>query len=470
METIRRNTEPAFDEDSLLFLLQSKSQLPLKLMDLNEYCLLEILKYLNFTDLLVLSDVNERFRGLVSRQLPLITFNFCELLKFTPAPSILSIALLEKIFQQFGHLITKLKLNAEHFVTTSPFYIDVNRKLLRLIGKYCANGKLRELSLIKFHILHDELVHRQRSIFHNLNKLSLNDCTMENKECMKMIMNNCWKLKILKLSDFRSINDIQHIPFSNLDTLILKNCGRYFEMIPYEILRNQMQLKCFRHVKRLSDPMRIPYEFFIKFMPNVESLSLNWFNRRYTDLLNLPNLRHLQITVEEQSIYAFNEFCAELAVTNKLETLHVKILQFTFGCFIPGYRNLAKALCRFTNLRKLHLEGMSKVNPFLNYLADNLTNLQELHITWNESLETISLVAFVEKLPNLEGIYLLTTPMLNFHQLFNQLIIISHRRQRRRQQHKKRIIVYIADERVDLTQFKADLVCFVHFTGKFLSF
>lgn len=425
--------------------------------DLNEYCLLEILSYLNFTDLLALSEVNDKFRDLVKIQLPKITFDFVAL---TKGGRKLSFLLVEKIFCQFGHLITKLKINAEHIIIPSTFCIDVNQKLLKLIGKFCSNGRLRELTLIKFRVLDDKFVHKYRRIFHNLRQLSLKDCSAESGTCIRNMMDNCWQLKKLKFSNFRDINFVQAIPHCQLETLILKNCGRHCEMISYQMLKNQSQLKCFKQNKKLSDPMRIPYEMFIKFIPNIESLSVNWFNRHFIQILELPNLREFQITVEEQSIYAFNEFCFKLARTNQLEALHVKIQQFTHAGYMSSYKTLAKVMGKFSNLRYLHLDGMSKLNPFLNYVADELTTLKELHISFNESLETFNLVAFIEKVHSLEHIYLNSTPMIDLYELFNQMLIVCSRNKTRR------ITVFLADHDVNLSEFKEDFVRFVHFTGK----
>lgn len=427
------------------------------LLTLNEYCISEIMEYLPTTDLLNLSVLDDSLLRIVKISLHRKTFNFTKIAAQKPNQK-MSLSEVQIIFQTFGSFMTKIKINADDVVQS---YRDggKDRHLLDLICQYCVTDRLQALTLRQFTISRD-FIRANCQLLRSIQYLTVDRCTIAD-ECIAALFNNCWNLKKLKMCQLRNINNINMIPSQHLETVILKNCGNYAEEYLYRIIEHQPNLKRFKQTKPLSDVRRIPYENFTKFLPNVEILSINWFNRRYKNLLNLPHLKEIHIMVEERNMYPFIQFITELSAQSSIDTLYVKLLTFSFGSFNRSYKYLAIALARFKSLRKLRLDGIGKMNPYLSLLAENLTELEELQIILNESITTKDLISLISKMEKLKRLYLIFTPFIDLGFLFNHLMGVW-----KRCAIKQRFTIFVADKNINLDKFKDDYIKIVYFPGR----
>lgn len=328
----------------------------LKITDLNEYCLTEIVKLLNSDDLVHLCQVNTRFLPAIDKVVPkkeiCCTINNGENGK--PLGFFLKL---------FGHRIVNLKICG---------YGTTEKKIIEgFVKKYCANGNVKKCNFRQE--ISKEFIEGNTKFFESLESVDVSCGGMFD------ILTKPIKLKEIKVMGYDDINPV----LSGVLTARAKEIETM--KISLGVLSQIHQLPKFHAVKFLSLfslwEENNDYNVLASF-PNVQHFTA-YVGRRFKYLDNILQLKHLKklrLYFHDKPSERSTALFKHLKTQVTLESLRVS---FQYGP--SSSRDLLNNICGMTNLKELYLDlsGIrSKFRPLSNenIVLNIAVNLKQLRI------------------------------------------------------------------------------------------
>lgn len=370
----------------------------MQMLDLNDDCLYEILKFLNCIDLSSTDQTCQRMRqiskNVFRKQHTSINLTDTTLADYSNVGTdALTLLQIRNLFVSFGPQIQKLKIGSMSFKAGN------RSRVLDLMIRHCTS--LKHLCLTGFFF--KENFYRIRNVFFsNLEELSLSLCELN--DSIRRIFLQCDQLRKLTIqSDSKLTGSCLNVRFSRLESISLVMNSDIQTRHLYTFFEMNRQLK---YVKLIHCGGCIFDEIFTVIsnnLPLLESLIIEVdffqnFNKNLANLLKLDHLRELQLNA---SMYSIASFIEQLAAKDKIEILHL-----SDGLLND---NLIDAIIKCKRLTSLKLCSMPSVNNrFLIELAKNLPKLNDFHISKCQSLNLFSLGAihFVDLAKNLKTLHL----------------------------------------------------------------
>lgn len=359
--------------------IQLSSETEMKLQDLNEQCLLEILssKSLTRDDLSSLAQTCKLFKGLIQR----IFVNEFEMkigynerdYKFTSnnhSECNESVQDVERILRNCGQNLSSLIIHRNNSVVND------------LIAKYCGAGTLKRLELFTLKCTADLKV-KFSSIYRHLLVLSIRECIVYKNVTVQQF--NCNSLVELNIVNVQNCCAILENTFPNLERLTFEQIGCDGRRFTYGRSRSDGReiLLAFigRHTTLKTIKLDVNFEFRIQSLVHsidrcteLEELVLrNFYSSESeldcTELEGMTKLRTLDVDIGDSSNYG--HLISLLKVFKGIETFKLS----TGGLFYNNDCGFLLALARLKNLRKLYLTNC----PFQSTIWTKLYLLCKLH-------------------------------------------------------------------------------------------
>lgn len=397
----------------------NKPQPKLKLLDLNDDCLFEILKYFHVLDLDAVNRTCKRLHRLGQDVFRLnhtaINISWKHLDKYSNINMAgLTYHNLRNLLNSFGSAIRKLNICSMSFKE-----VNRNRLLNLIIG--CSSLECLCLTNIRIPAKFYEM---NKSFFPKLKELSFISCMLN--DSIKRVFIQCNQLEKLTIASdtelvgmslLVSFPRLVSVSFINNWQLQSKWLGKFFSL--NRQLKKVELIKCHDGV---SDDI---FPVISNELQGLESLSirLNSFKNFGKNVMSLQSLKHLRELKFNRDSTNISSLIVELAALNKLETLHLD------GGVIDDY--LVDALVQCKNLDTLKLRSIpSPKKRLLIELAKNLPKLQDYHISRcrpSESL-TMDIVYFVDLAKNLKTLRITDSDIQIDTSFFEKMIQIFEKR------------------------------------------
>lgn len=343
----------------------------LNIIHLNDFCLIEIFKYLSFGDLFELHKVDSRIHKAIG------TVLYQKNVKVTiEDENILQIQSFLKIFK--GQ-VRNLELSVLSKSSKARAKI--------LISLYCSDGVVEHFTssyTIDSQFL-SEFIGKNKDFFKTLKTIEFHNGQMEDS-----ILNMMFE-QIPAIQTMRFIGIINTI----IDFLPkLVRCQLHtFEGILLDILGNTANvenLPTISSIKTLILSTTFSELTVLNCFPNVENLNLTVLNydaefpNSLSIIKNLKNLKQLTLVLESVSKVELESFLSAMADINKLDYLSLKLCQYVEKVNFETNLDILPILCKFTNLKSLCLNTSWQFKSSLITLATNLTQLNRLEIKGDE--------------------------------------------------------------------------------------
>lgn len=350
-------------------------KLKLKITDLNDDCLIEIVKNLNSNDLISLYQANSRFTNAIEIVVPKITFKIeinADLEKT------------EKFSKKFGDRIKIL-------------YVENENGLVKLI-KYFNGGNVKSCELVRLHgVIDEEFIEQNFVFFKMLQSLKLVGLFIVSSVYEKLfdVIAEIKTLTLIrvKFSFLLTNADVltKIISFRHLKILEMNACtfghGRDYFALPAGTSTTVNELKLGLEWLDMS---------ILNHFPNVNSLNLilPWFIFNY-EPLNMSNLKTLSLSCGE-GIHLPELIFSTFAECNSLERLDLEVQNWNvFACV---FRNILE----IGNLKELNLN--IRRSSFINLMdiVHNFKQFQSFSIRGPDMINEEILCQLIQLLPDLD--------------------------------------------------------------------
>ncbi|XP_055313516.1 uncharacterized protein LOC129574904 [Sitodiplosis mosellana] len=329
---------------------------PLRLMDLNDDCLLAIIGNMNVIELCDIAETCKRTQALAQYHFHLKhhRLDLVSLARRNPKLAL-------RLLRNFGGVASSLNMARDLFPHNEK---TASRKLLSLIAKYCRSNTLTELSLSRF-IITPASMTELTDLFESLEIFNLETATIGQCDWSPFKDN----LKVLKLA----LNDFNCLPYpvrvyKPLTTFI--NTAKHLKV-----------LSIFLRERSVPSASRV-YEA-IGELKDLEELELNgWqcsgrekmFQLNCSSLFALNNLKVLKINARRYPVYRLLRGLAE-------NNIAIEHLSLNYGTFDHGVI-VATAISKLESIKVLELLNMEWVNDaHLLVISKGLKLLTELVVT-----------------------------------------------------------------------------------------
>lgn len=391
----------------------------LKLLDLNDDCLFEILKYFNVLDLDAANRTCKRLQRLAQD----IFFSnhtainiSCERLDKYSNINMTGLTYhnLRNLCKSFGPAIRKLNICSRSFKETN------RNRLLNLITG-CPSLECLYLTNIRISAKFYEM---NKSFFPKLKELTFISCRLN--DSIKRVFTQCKRLEKLTIaSDTELIGMSLLVSFPRLVSVSFVNNWRLQSGWIGKFFSLNRQLKKVELLKCHDDVTDDIFPVISNELHGLESLSIKVnsfknFGKNVMSLQSLKRLRELKFNRDKTNI---SSFIRELAALDKIEILHLD------GGAIDDY--LVDALVQCKRLNTLKLRSIpSPKKRLLIELAKGLPKLQDFHISTCKPSDTLTMdiVYFVELAQNLKILRITNCDIQVDASFFEKMIHIFERR------------------------------------------
>lgn len=378
----------------------------LKIIDLNDDCLIEISRYLNSKDLMALSEANSRFHSVIQSVVPHVCIDVNQNVNLEGAG---------KFFKKFGDEMKILRIS--------------NATALEQLVEYLNGGQIenRELCYVTT-VLNEEFIEENLTFFTSLKVFKLNYIKFT-RHCYEKIFNSITEVRELHLDkvvfcDEIELNDIltKMHSFRRLKAFGLLFCrvntGVDCGLLPINTTIEELTLK----------QQGLNFTILNHF-PNVRSLNARYLNETFDyKSFNMNNLRELSLCYggdnEEPLV---RSLLSTLAQSNGLDCL--ELVAFTCAEFPE---QILQSVGKMTNLKELSLVSLGSIDVDIIAFAKNLKRLKKFALLSGTPVEVAKACEFLQLIPELE---MFRVPLLctDFGSLFGDITQI------RRSQNKKLI-------------------------------
>lgn len=389
------------------------------IMDLNDDCLIDIFKRLPVRDLCSVAEVNTRFKQDAKYVFSALYKRFHTLvLVLQSAKGRYEITLNEmrSILKNFGSLIIDLDVSKMSFKSTH------NNRILDLIIKYCA-GALKELTLEWFSIK-GNILQKLRPIFESLEKLSLDNCEINNS--IGSLLKNCKELKKLKVcnQDYidRNCNFIEQ-QFPQLESICFKSVDMIKESNLLALFTKNPNIKKIKIIRceYITDKL---FKLVADNLKDLEKLTVSLtnysssFTQNLEPIKNLENLKKLQLKCGHRSIST---------IISNLES-NDNLTHLVLGKTIAD-EQLIDSLCAMPNLSVLKLVAVQNFKEsYLKEIGKNMCDLTELELTDCRGVSNDAIIKLVNQTKQLQTLSVHEVEVNVDETLYNRLLEIVQAR------------------------------------------
>lgn len=289
----------------------------MKIIDLNKDCLINIFKYLSYTDLYNLNGIHAAFNAAVDHVARTVSFE----LSITKFDSIgwKEMKHIDNFVKTFGDRISHLKIRIARDSSVCSKLMHTHLELL--IEQYCCNGNVRFCSFIDRFVLTKEFLQRNKKIFKSLQSLRI-DYLMENDNLLWLmdfvVSNEIKKFQLCGGHLSITTQVLKKIASSKLETCILR-------VLSKDKISDQISnLPINRNLKHLNlfgvsfNPAHLIH------FPNLETLEFFKYKKHPLDpILELPQLKKLHLIYQNNRFLEIAPFLMKLAKQNKLESFNL---------------------------------------------------------------------------------------------------------------------------------------------------
>lgn len=396
-----------------------KPEPKLKLLDLNDDCLFEILKYFNVLDLDAVNRTSKRLHRLAQDVFRLnhsaINISWKTLDKYSNINMAgLTYHNLRNLLNSFGPAIRKLNI-------CSISFKEINRNRLLNLITGCPSLECLNLTNIRIPAKFYEM---NKSFFPKLKELSFISCMLN--DSIKRVFVQCKQLETLTIkSDTELIGTSLLVSFPRLVSVSFVNNWQLQSGRLQNFFNLNRQLKKVELIKCHDDVTDDIFPIISNQLQGLESLSIkvNAFKHLGKNVMSLKNLKHLRELKFNRDKTNISSFICELAVLDKIEILHLD------GGAIDDYLIDALVQCKRLNTLKFRSVPSPK-KRFLTELAKNLPKLQDCHISKCKPSDamTMDLVYFVDLAQNLKILRITDSDIQVDASFFEKMIHIFEKR------------------------------------------
>jgi F-box domain len=338
---------------------QSESTL---LSHLNDDCLLHVLSFLDFTDILSLKKVCVKFLELSE-----IHFKTVKSLAFSHIKSKKKMTLHEAklVMKTIGHNVKKASINSEKFY---------NRRVLNFVPKYLINVK--HLHLTGFKLESPAFWDQMSKILVNLETLDLSDNSDVNENFLKSFKKTSPKLKVLNVSNSNVNGNFLHL-LPMIESLNISGCRFVNGKQLCDFVDKNKNLKSL-NVSKCPNLDGKDLNEILKKIPKCEALFLNnYYIDDVTSRFVIPSINPL-VTLKELTICNINfPPCDQLLRTINLEN-SIEVLNVSYGNLTL---TSVYAISTMAHLKKLIMNFKNAVpEDLVDYLME-LEQLEEIHMS-----------------------------------------------------------------------------------------
>lgn len=333
----------------------------LKILDLNDDCLMAICEFLGSKELFALHRTHRRFHNAI-----------LAVVKNVPVKIRTSDYKTKEDGENLGKFLQLIGAKIKNIT----FYVDSAWKTINvehLVHVYCSRGNVKECTFSELE-LSAGFIRNHVTFFRALTSLSLEEVNVS-ESVFKTLARKIDGIEKFKIHNARidTVQMMLSIAAFGTETLDL---GRYWTSIT---LKELERLKVNSSVKQLKMQICYRNERMLQHFPQVNSLELEGARIYSSSILNLvlklKNLTTLSLgwtlVPEDTEIDGLQSFLESLAVSN---TLNALALDLTNGLQIE---EICEALCKLTNLKKLCLSTSEMYfDSSMLDLARSLTELQ----------------------------------------------------------------------------------------------
>lgn len=396
-----------------------KPEPKLKLLDLNDDCLFEILEYFNVLDLDAVNRTCKRLHRLAQVVFRLnhtsINISWKKLDKYSNINMAgLTYHNLRNLLNSFGPSIHKLNI-------CSMSFKDINRNRLLNLITGCQSLEYLYLTNIRFPAKCYEM---NKVFFPKLKELSFISCMLN--DSIKRVFIQCKQLEKLTIqSDTEFIGMSLLVSFPRLVSVSFVNNWRLRSECLGKFFSLNQQLKKVKLIKCHDDLTDYIFPVISNELQGLESLSIrvNSFKHFGKNVMSLKNLKHLRELKFNRDKTNISSFIRELAALDKIEILHLD------GGAVDDYLIDALVQCKRLNTLKLRSVPSPK-KRLLTELAKDLPTLQDCHISKckpSDSL-TMDIVYFVDLAKNLKTLRITDSDIQVDASFFEKMIKIFEKR------------------------------------------
>lgn len=358
----------------------------LKILDLNNDCLIKVFTHLNYTDLLNVSKASDEFKYAVDAICCVTQFEFTINME-NEVDMLVKMSPIEDFLLLFGEKIkgSKIELNCK------PWQADYNiihDHLESFITNYCVDANITEC-VLNFFVLRKSFFEKNREFFASLELLLIHS-EVEPVNYFDWLLDFLpeSKLKTFGLTCAMYHKDGNGFKFNLMSKIAASQLEACHILPNPKIIDTSTDVPVnqtieYLHLREVSfDPVHLG-----KF-PNIFNLTLNLcFDELdiLLPILNLTELKQLELSHPLQLPHAA-EFLSKLSEMNTLVSLTLVI--FFVNANMDQERELenrlASYLCRMTNLNVLSILTDYKIQRHFPEIGRSLINLWSFS-TWNPS-------------------------------------------------------------------------------------
>lgn len=360
-------------------ILTMDPEIPMKITDLNEYCLSEIFKNLDFVDVLNVKNAMLAFGDAVDSVVKVKEFKF-EIRSFDRRIYTKQIHNIDKFLQKFGDKLQYLNFT----ILPSPYAKAINYHCQPIITEFCNSGNIRHCLLHGFEF-GKEFLEDNRRLFTSLESLNIEFSESQEdygrSEKIKFLMEMICTTKIKSIFIQTNGHPIKFNVFPYIIMSQLEACHiyqQYGEDIYYDLDTIEYIGQDLSKNSKLEELSLRDYPFdsaYLTHFPNIRELELTVYsdNLNLDPIADLSMLENIGLSFDEYYLETISRIIRKLAQTNKLTK---------FRCYgninTPNDYDgdsLAMAVCELTNLKTLILKIPVLLGSHLPQIAEKMPNL-----------------------------------------------------------------------------------------------
>lgn len=406
----------------------------IKIIDLNNSCLIEIFKNLNYEDLLSLKKARNSFGAAVDFVVRTSDIQFT--IKRSEINQddqyVVQFRKIKRFLQEFGNKLKSLRIMIDYAVENRRSLISYIFQTL--IENYCSNGNIEHCTLSNFDFS-KEFLDENQIFLRSLVSLKLMHVDFNNDE-MLCLMDFIIGSRIKELVIYSWIypiefNILKKIASSRLESVyICVDDG--FKGENREDYEN-FDIPVNTALKSLKLPLFAFDSAYLKHFPNIEALKYDYHPRPLNHICDLVKLRELTLNYEYEDFGEISSILERLAERNSLKQLTLYDSSTGAHKFDRADETLlARILCKMTNLEDLKLETSFSFVHHLPQIAQKLRNLKRFCYEPTDMLEIgpevnhmlATLLEFVRKAKNLVYLNINCCLKHNFQQFYEDLVTI----------------------------------------------
>lgn len=396
-----------------------------KITDLNVDCLLMIFDCLDVSNLLAIAETNEPFRLLATdvykrkysqKSVDITQHSYKEdIIEYSDSFNIEKFDQISKLFQFFGHLITKVEIHGIRTEIKTGLRHIFDRTIehgIKDILKLVNNRTVDLKELILSGREHDPFKYVDKP-FSNVETLSLFEIKYNTLSGEHLKFNELFpNVRRLNVNTVY-VNEINSliVPFKQLEHLSINS----YEIIAIgELIKKNSQIRNFTFCHGSIDLMRI----LCNDLPNLEYLEINFvfpINLMYNgNLIKFETVKHLKINSKLEA-----EHTVDFPKNIFFEQLEVLDLQLRVGAHFPD--EWIEFIGRNVHLKKLKLDVWYMFDEHFTSLIGNLPNLVEAFFVLDKRVTAETIITFLDANEILKKLELLSISKNIFQKLKIQI-------------------------------------------------